>query len=67
MKVHPVRFSSQFMCCSLYNVGTTVLKIVIFGGKSSIIWSQIASPLIKICGHKSDDLPPLIKTQLSSF
>ena len=36
-------------------MGITVLKIVIWGGKSSVLWSEIAN---KISNHKTDNLPP---------
>ena len=46
-------------------MGLTVMKIVIWGGKSSILWSQItfygsavASPYNKISNHKANNLHP---------
>ena len=46
-------------------MGIAVLKIVIWGGKSSVLWLQIVfycntSALLynKICDHKTDNLRP---------
>ena len=39
-------------------MGITALKIVSWGGKSSVIWSQIVTNKTKFPIHKTDDLPP---------
>ena len=43
-------------------MGITVLKIVIWGGKSSVLWSQTAfnssADVSQYNDHKTEDLPP---------